>query len=366
MTFSIQLTNYHAGVSKAVVWVKKNGVDYADSATELDLAARKSAGVPNRQVLTINYVATAAAGDYVQVFWAGDNTELQVEALPAGTSPVYPAVPSIILTATQVGNSGLVVSPSEPTSTGVLWLDTDEPSDIPVPTGGTANQVLAKIDSTNYNTQWITPPSVPVGGTTGQVLTKVNATDYNANWQTPATPITPGLVPIIPTSVTTVSGSASINTSTGVITFTGVGTLNINGAFSSAYNHYKILHVSSGASVNTEVNFQMRASGVNYTTTNQRTHAIYYQSSGGVTIVGSETRANLLMGWVFGGAGTRNAHSVELFDPFNAVNTSYVSTHTSYVSGTANGSVPTTTQYDGISLAVGGTYSGTIKIYGYN
>jgi hypothetical protein len=185
MTFSIQLTNLANALAKAIVWVRKNGVDYADSATELDLPARKSTGVPNRQVLTINYVATAAAGDYVQVFWAGDNLDLKVESLPAGTSPVYPAVPSIILTATQVGNSGLVVSPDEPTSTGVLWLDTDEPSDIPVPTGGTANQVLAKIDSTNYNTQWITPPSVPVGGTTGQVLTKSSATNYDAGWVTP-------------------------------------------------------------------------------------------------------------------------------------------------------------------------------------
>jgi hypothetical protein len=184
MTFSIQITNLSSALAKAIFWVKKNGVDYADSATELDLPARKSAGVPNRQVLTINYVATAAAGDYVQVFWAGDSTELTVEALPAGTTPVSPAVPSIILTAVQVGNSGLVVSPSAPTSTGVLWLDTDEPSDIPVPTGGTAGQVLAKINSTNYNTQWITPPSVPIGGTTGQALTKTSATDYATEWST--------------------------------------------------------------------------------------------------------------------------------------------------------------------------------------
>jgi microcystin-dependent protein len=108
-------------------------------------------------------VATAAAGDYVQVFWAGDNTGLTVEALPAGTNPVYPAVPSIILTATQVGNSGLVVSPNAPLSTGVLWLDTDETSDIPVPIGGTAGQVLAKIDSVNYNTQWINQIVAPAG-----------------------------------------------------------------------------------------------------------------------------------------------------------------------------------------------------------
>ena len=102
MTFSIQIINYSNAVTKAVFWVKKNGVDYPDSATEIDLQARKSSDVPNRQVITINYVATAAAGDYVQVFWAGDSLNLSVESLPAGTSPVYPAVPSIILTAVQV------------------------------------------------------------------------------------------------------------------------------------------------------------------------------------------------------------------------------------------------------------------------
>jgi len=112
LTFSVQITNYANSVQKAVFWVKKNGVDYPDSATEIDLQPRKSSGIPNRQVITINYVATAAAGDYVQIYWAGDSTDLNVESLPAGTSPVYPAVPSIILTAvqvmyTQVGPQGI-------------------------------------------------------------------------------------------------------------------------------------------------------------------------------------------------------------------------------------------------------------------
>jgi hypothetical protein len=102
LTFSVQITNYANSVQKAVFWVKKNGVDYPDSATEMDLQPRKASNNPNRQVITINYVATAEAGDYVQVFWAGDSTQLRVESLPAGTSPVYPAVPSIILTAVQV------------------------------------------------------------------------------------------------------------------------------------------------------------------------------------------------------------------------------------------------------------------------
>jgi hypothetical protein len=82
--------------------LKLNGTDYPDSATEIDLQPRKAADIPNRQVITINYVAEAADGDAVQVYWSGSSTQLKVESLPAGTSPVSPAVPSIILTATQV------------------------------------------------------------------------------------------------------------------------------------------------------------------------------------------------------------------------------------------------------------------------
>jgi hypothetical protein len=178
MTFSIQLTNYANTLAKAVVWVRKNGIDYADSATELDMPARKSTGVPNRQVLTINYVATAAAGDYVQVLWAGDSLDLRVESLPAGTSPVYPAVPSIILTATQVGNSGLVISPDAPSSTGVLWLDTDEPSSIPIPPGGTSGQVLAKLSNNDYDTEW------KDGG--GTFAIQLNEQSITANYSIPS------------------------------------------------------------------------------------------------------------------------------------------------------------------------------------
>lgn len=102
LTFSIQITNLANSVEAAIFWVRKNGVDYPDSATEIDLPARKSAGVPSRQVLTINYVASAIATDYVQIVWAGSSTELKVESLAAGTAPVSPLVPSVILTAVQV------------------------------------------------------------------------------------------------------------------------------------------------------------------------------------------------------------------------------------------------------------------------
>lgn len=54
-----------------------------------------------------------------------------------------------------------------------------------VPVGGTAGQVLAKIDATDYNTEWTTPSTaqgLPAGGTTGQLLIKNSNTDYDTVW----------------------------------------------------------------------------------------------------------------------------------------------------------------------------------------
>lgn len=102
LTFSIQITNYSNTIERAIFWVKTDDQDYPDSATQIDLAPRKSETVANHQVITINYVATAEAGQQVQIWWAGTSTSLIVESLPASVSPVSPAVPSIILTAVQV------------------------------------------------------------------------------------------------------------------------------------------------------------------------------------------------------------------------------------------------------------------------
>jgi hypothetical protein len=52
------------------------------------------------------------------------------------------------------GATGFVASDSEPEDTSVLWLDTDEEPDVPVPAGGSAGQLLAKVDGTDYNTEW--------------------------------------------------------------------------------------------------------------------------------------------------------------------------------------------------------------------
>lgn len=52
-----------------------------------------------------------------------------------------------------------------------------------IPSGGTANQVLAKTNNTNYAVEWATPHYIPSGGSTGQVLTKTNGNNYNVEWK---------------------------------------------------------------------------------------------------------------------------------------------------------------------------------------
>jgi hypothetical protein len=293
-----------------------------------------------------------------------------------------------------------------------------------VPTGGTDGQILTKTSSTDYETAWedipesaavissATPPEntsaiwfntetgntyiyydnfwTSISGASGspiisdtaptnpvvgmQWFNSSNARTYiyysnawvESDSNGPALPV--GLVPIVPTSVTTVSGSASINSTTGLITFTGVGTLNVNGVFSSNYNNYKIIHNSSGSSVNIQLQLQLRASGVSYATANQRSHAFYYSASGGGTNAGgSESAAALTIGWVQGVANSLNAINMDFYNPFNPTQTTYTSQFTSYVSGNAGGGEYSNTQHDGFSLLAGAaTYSGTVKIYGYN
>jgi len=67
------------------------------------------------------------------------------------TGPTGPTGPT--------GATGFIAQISSPANTGLLWLDTDEPASTSglLPTGGTANQVLSKIDSTDYNAQWVNP-----------------------------------------------------------------------------------------------------------------------------------------------------------------------------------------------------------------
>jgi hypothetical protein len=75
------------------VWFRKNGTDIPNSAMYLNIQNNQS------EVLqAFNLLVSMKANDYIEVFWEVGNLNAQMAAFPA--SGVHPAIPSIILTAT--------------------------------------------------------------------------------------------------------------------------------------------------------------------------------------------------------------------------------------------------------------------------
>jgi hypothetical protein len=81
------------------------------------------------------------------------------------------------------GDPGIVISPTEPDSTDVLWADTSEEGDAVLPVGGTTGQSLVKASDADYDSEWADIDGLlPQGGATGEVLVKQSATDYDTAW----------------------------------------------------------------------------------------------------------------------------------------------------------------------------------------
>ena len=77
-----------------------SGSNYPLSNTRLDIAARKSVGVWSHAVATITGVFTVSDPDtkYLAIAWWSDGVDVFLENYAAGTAPVRPAIPSVILT----------------------------------------------------------------------------------------------------------------------------------------------------------------------------------------------------------------------------------------------------------------------------
>lgn len=91
--FSMQLNKISAAAKKVWIWYRLNGVDAADSATEVTLAGSSAA-----IVAAWNFVLNMNAGDYFELVWSTDDTACQIVSL-ASVAPV-PSIPSVILTVT--------------------------------------------------------------------------------------------------------------------------------------------------------------------------------------------------------------------------------------------------------------------------
>lgn len=102
LQFSIQLKNTDNAQQDATIWLRINGSDLANSATQYTVPARKSAGIFGYAVAALPFLLALNANDYVEIVWVPTSTTVTLEHLPASASPVYPAIPSIIAMITQV------------------------------------------------------------------------------------------------------------------------------------------------------------------------------------------------------------------------------------------------------------------------
>lgn len=102
LQFSIQFKNTNNAQDDATVWLRINGVDLANSATQYTVPARKSAGIFGYNVASLMFLLDLAANDYVEIVWIPTATTVTIEHLPASVSPAYPAIPSVIATVAQV------------------------------------------------------------------------------------------------------------------------------------------------------------------------------------------------------------------------------------------------------------------------
>jgi hypothetical protein len=102
LQFSAQLKNIDNAQNDATIWFRINGSDLANSATQITVPARKSAGIFGYAVASWNIFLSMTASQYVEIIWLPESTNVSLENLASSASPAYPAIPSVIATISQV------------------------------------------------------------------------------------------------------------------------------------------------------------------------------------------------------------------------------------------------------------------------
>lgn len=178
-----------------------------------------------------------------------------------------------------------------------------------------------------------------------------------------------GLVPIVPTSV---AGTGVSVDGAGVVTFSGATSISLNGVFTSAYTHYRIVYRATGTGNPYTVGLRLRAAGTDASTANYlRGGYISYGITTGSGNYNSSGEAGWLVGYGTNAASIATSATVELDSPALAIYThanfqmvGYDSNHFVINGG---GTHPVNTAYDGFTLVTGsGALTGTVQVFGYS
>lgn len=95
--FSAQLDKTDSGDDTVQIWLRKNGNNVANTNTETTLV-----GNAGKHVAAWNFVVQASAGDYYEIAWHSADTAVFINYIAAASTPTRPAIPSVIVTVTQV------------------------------------------------------------------------------------------------------------------------------------------------------------------------------------------------------------------------------------------------------------------------
>jgi hypothetical protein len=95
--FSAQLDKTSGGTGNVYIWLRKNGTNVANTATTIAIQ-----GTAARTVAAWNFIIQLEPTNYVELMWATDDTSVRI--LSATATSVWPAIPSVICTITQVNN----------------------------------------------------------------------------------------------------------------------------------------------------------------------------------------------------------------------------------------------------------------------
>jgi hypothetical protein len=97
LQFSAQFAKTDSGADTVSVWLAKDGVNVADSCTDLDLNNNNA-----RSVAAWNWLVNpTVANTYYQIYWSSADTNMSIFAEGTRINPTRPAIPSVILTVTQ-------------------------------------------------------------------------------------------------------------------------------------------------------------------------------------------------------------------------------------------------------------------------
>lgn len=100
--FSIQLSNTDSQTDDVTVWFRLNGVNIPNSASLIGVPSKHGL-INGHTILTINFMLGLVENDYFELYWTTDLGTSSIITYPASvTSPVHPASPAVILTASFV------------------------------------------------------------------------------------------------------------------------------------------------------------------------------------------------------------------------------------------------------------------------